>query len=243
MRRFIVFVLVALGALLLVPLAASASTPTIVSLGTPVAGSFAPTWATLADVTNPTVSAIDPASARDDTDTAVTITGTGFVATPTVTLGTTTLTDVAWVSDTTLTATVPGGISPGVYALTVVNPDDGSGTLPDAFTVKPVIPTVSVIDPASGANDIDTSVTITGTDFAATATVSLGSTPLTNVTRVDSTTLTATVPWGLNPGAYDLTVVNPDGGTAPCPARSPSRRASASGTPATSTAERSLNCS
>jgi photosystem II stability/assembly factor-like uncharacterized protein len=177
-------------------------------------GTFGSDWAALADPLNPTVSAIVPASARDDSDTPVTITGTDFADTPTVTLGDTALTDVTWVNSTTLTATVPSGIDPGVYTLTVVNPDSGFGTLTGAFAVTPLIPAASAVGPLSAANDIDTSVTITGTDFAAAATVSLGSTPLTpltNVTWVDSTTLTATVPWGIDPGTYDLTVVNPDG--------------------------------
>jgi len=38
----------------------------------------------------------------------VTITGAGFVATPTVTLGSTALTNVTFVHDTTVTATIPG---------------------------------------------------------------------------------------------------------------------------------------
>ena len=198
---------------------AGAQPPTLKSLATTVAGTgpgtFGSAWATLGDTSTPTVGSIAPTSARDDSDTSVTITGTDFVATPTVTLGDTALSNVTLVDDgATLTATVPSGITPGVYPLTVVNPDSGFGTLTSAFTVTPLIPTVSAIDPVRGANDIDTSVTITGTDFAATATVSLGSTPvtpLTNVTWVNSTTLTATVPWGIDHGTYDLTVVNPDG--------------------------------
>ena len=216
MRKLVVLVFVALGVLLLIPAAASASTPAGGSLATPLAGPslgvFASTWATLEDMSSPTVSANDPASGRDDSDISVTITGTGFVDTPTVTLGTTPLTDVIFVGDTTLTATVPAGISPGIYPLTVVNPDGGTGSLPNAFTVTAVIPTVSAVDPLSGTNDIDTSVTITGTDFSPTATVTLGSTALTRVTWVDSSTLTATVPWGMGPGPYTLTVTNPDGG-------------------------------
>jgi hypothetical protein len=74
-------------------------------------------------------------------------------------------------------------------------------------------PTVGAIDPASGANDIGTPVTITGAEFAAGATVSLGSRSLANVTWVSSSTLQATVPWGLDPGTYALTVANPDGST------------------------------
>jgi hypothetical protein len=73
---------------------------------------------------------------------------------------------------------------------------------------------VTAVAPAAGPNDIDTTVTITGAGFAATPTASLGDTPLTNVTFVNSTTLTATVPWGLDPGVYALKEVNPDGGSA-----------------------------
>ena len=85
-------------------------------------------------------------------------------------------------------------------------------------------PSVSTVAPISAPNDIDTPVTITGSGFAAVMdgtgtvvltapTASLGATPLTNVTFVDSSTLTATVPWGMDPGTYDLTVTNPDGGS------------------------------
>jgi hypothetical protein len=81
----------------------------------------------------------------------------------------------------------------------------------------PVPPSVASIEPTSAFNDIDTRVTITGTGFAAsdagTATASLGGTALTDVAWVDTQTLTATVPWGMDAGTYPLTVANPDGGT------------------------------
>ncbi len=85
-------------------------------------------------------------------------------------------------------------------------------------------PTVRAIDPASAANDIDVPVTISGSDFATgeagtvAPTVTLGGTPLTDVTFVDSATLTATVPWGMDPGSYELSVTNPGGGSASLPA-------------------------
>jgi hypothetical protein len=86
-----------------------------------------------------------------------------------------------------------------------------------ASAVVPVTPTVAAVEPSSAFNDIDTRVTITGGDFAAgadgTATISLGGMRLTDVTWVDTQTLTATVPWGMNAGVYDLTVTNPGGGT------------------------------
>jgi len=83
----------------------------------------------------PTVTAVDPASAPNDLDPPIVITGTGFTAGMTVTLGNTQLPDAGWVSSTTLTATVPWGLDPGVYTLTVTNPNGQSGSLTNAFTV------------------------------------------------------------------------------------------------------------
>ena len=120
---------------------AGAKPPTPASLTTMVAGTVAagPAWAAPADRISPTVSAVSPASSANDIDTSVTISGSGFVATPTVSLGSTALTGVTWVNSTTLTATVPWGLNPGGYPLTVVNPDGGSVTLSNAYTVTPGI--------------------------------------------------------------------------------------------------------
>ena len=74
-----------------------------------------------------------------------------------------------------------------------------------------ITPTVTLVDPPSAANDLDASLVITGTDFEAGAGVWLGGTALNDVGRVSSTTLTATVPWGMDPGVYTLTVENPGG--------------------------------
>jgi len=84
---------------------------------------------------DPTVSEVDPASAASDLDIPIVITGSDFVSTPMVFLGDTSLDDVIWVSTTTLEATVPWGLVPGVYTMTVVNPGGGPGELPNAFTV------------------------------------------------------------------------------------------------------------
>jgi photosystem II stability/assembly factor-like uncharacterized protein len=118
---------------------AGAKPPTLASLAATVAGTTpsptGPVWAAPAKRVSPTVSAVSPASWANDIDTSVTISGAGFAATPTVALGSTALTGVTWVSSTTLTATVPWGLNPNVYPLTVVNPGGGSVTLPNAFTV------------------------------------------------------------------------------------------------------------
>lgn len=83
-----------------------------------------------------------------------------------------------------------------------------------AALAAPAAPTVTEVDPASGPNDLDTSIVITGTDFDVGITVTLGSTALDDAGRVSSTRLTATVPWGLEPGVYTLTVENPGGASA-----------------------------
>ena len=96
-----------------------------------------------------------------------------------------------------------------------------------AHALDPTVPTVSAIAPTSGFNDIDTRITITGADFAvetsadvvtALPTVALGTTQLTDVTWVDTQTLVASIPWGMDAGTYDLAVTNPGGGTFSQPA-------------------------
>jgi photosystem II stability/assembly factor-like uncharacterized protein len=93
---------------------------------------------------DPVVTDVEPSSAPNDLDTSIIITGTGFsaglsgmlvITQPMAYLGDTALEDTSWVSTTTLEATAPWGMDPGVYTLTVVNPDGESGSLTDAFTV------------------------------------------------------------------------------------------------------------
>ena len=197
----------------------------LIGVGFPYSGSIQAAQAEFKlQTASPTVSSVDPATALNDVDTPVTITGTGFVeeeggVTITAYLGTTELENVAWVSDTELTATVPWGVDPGTYDLIVENPDGQTGTLVDAFTLTTNL-SVSAMDPTSGPNDLDTEVTITGTGFIperegetvmSPPTVTLESTELVDVIWVSTTELTGTVPWGMDPGTYTLTVENPGG--------------------------------
>ena len=68
-----------------------------------------------------------------------------------------------------------------------------------------VSPAVSSVSPNSGSTAGGTAVTITGTNFAAGATVTFGGTATTNVIAVNSTTITATTPAG-SAGAVTVTV-------------------------------------
>ena len=71
-------------------------------------------------------------------------------------------------------------------------------------------PTVTSVSPNSGTTAGGTAVTITGTNFAAGATVTFGSTAATNVVVVSGTQITATTPAG-SAGAVTVTVSNPGG--------------------------------
>ena len=90
-----------------------------------------------------------------------------------------------------------------------------------AAPVGPVdSPSVTAVDPDTAPNDIDTPVVIHGTGFTATLsgtqvitapTVLLGNSELAEVKWVNSTTLSVTVLWGMEPQVYPMTVVNSDG--------------------------------
>src|SRR5437867_2702581 len=157
----------------------------------------------------PTVSAISPSSGTSSGGTAVTVTGTGFAAGATVSLGGTAATNVTVVSSTSLTATTAAHAA-GVVNVVVTNSDGQSGTLTGGYTYTNPAPTVSAISPSSGTSSGGTAVTVTGTGFAAGATVSLVGTAATNVTVVSSTSLTATTA-AHAAGAVDVVVTNSDG--------------------------------
>jgi hypothetical protein len=76
-----------------------------------------------------------------------------------------------------------------------------------ALQLNAAAPTVSSVSPKSGPTAGGTAVTITGTNFAAGATVTFGGTAATNVVVENSTTLTATTPSG-SAGAVTVGVTN-----------------------------------
>ena len=156
----------------------------------------------------PTVTGVSPNNGTTAGGTAVTITGTNFAVGATVTFGTAAATNVVVVSGTQITATTPAG-SAGAVTVTVGNPGGQSGGLANAYTyIAP--PTVTSVSPSTGPTAGGTAVTITGTNFAAGATVKFGSTAASSVTVVNSTTITATTPAG-SLGAVAVMVTNSNG--------------------------------
>ncbi len=114
----------------------------------------------------------------------------------------------------------------GFYNLTVADGNGTTSALANAFYVD-AAPTVTSIAPASVPQGVTQAVTVTGTNFATSGTLTLALTAsdgtqlqVSSVTDVNSTTLTASVTAltkvGSAPatvGSYSATIANPDGGT------------------------------
>jgi hypothetical protein len=161
----------------------------------------------------PSISAITPNSGYNDRNTNVTLTGNNFQRTPSLSLGGHPLINIAFVDATRLLAIVPANLPPGTYDLAIANPDGQSVRLPAAFTILALQPVLLELAPNQGRADLPNDVYIYGFNFAAGAVASLGDTPL-NTFVINATRLRASIPAGLAPGAYPLTVTNPDAASA-----------------------------
>ncbi len=96
----------------------------------------------IAAPTPPVVVQVAPDHLYNEQSHVVTITGAGFVATPLVTLESCdvsrhVLTDVTYVSQTLLTATVPAGLPESNYRLGIINPDGQAEYYHDFIIMRP----------------------------------------------------------------------------------------------------------
>lgn len=125
------------------------------------------------------ITSVVPQFAWKDGRTALTITGTGFIATPKVYLRDATgkltqLQHVGFVSSTSITAVIPAGtFTAGTYEVAVVNANTCADTIAGGIRiVDQAPPLVLTVAPAAGTTQNDVEVTITGCHFDANATVS-----------------------------------------------------------------------
>ena len=91
----------------------------------------------------------------------------------------------------------------------VLTNSDGSTTLTGAFTFHPPdgpAPTISSYTPTSGTTVGGTEITLTGTNYRANATVTVGGTQATNIVVVNATTITARTPPSPGGGAFTAQV-------------------------------------
>ncbi len=165
----------------------------------------------------PTISSFRPASGSTAGGTVVLIEGANFQNGATVKFG-----DVAAVATlvndaTSITATTPAhGV--GEVSITVTNSDGQSAVSSVTYVYEVPGPAITSITPSTGSTSGGTPFTISGSNFIAGATVSVGGLPATNVRVVDATSINATTPTGpfdiAGSAQRDVTVTNPDGRTA-----------------------------
>jgi plastocyanin len=158
----------------------------------------------------PAVTSVSPASGPSAGGNSVTISGSGFQANATVLFGGSAATNVAVSDPATITAMAPAQPA-GRVTVSVTNTDGQSASF-DGYAYV-AAPSIASISPTSAVVTGGTQLTITGSGFAAGATVRIGSASATNVAVVSSTTITATVPAGASAqiGVPQAVVVtNPD---------------------------------
>lgn len=134
----------------------------------------------------------------------ITVTGTGFVAPVSVTVGGVTASGVSVNSSTSLTCVIPS-VGTGQQYVQVSTAAGVSNGLPINVVPKFSVDTVS---PSTGA--YNTAVTISGVGFTGTTSVTIGGVAALNRVVVNDTTITCNVP-ALSNGTYDVSVTSPSG--------------------------------
>ncbi|MCK9485328.1 MAG: IPT/TIG domain-containing protein [Dehalococcoidia bacterium] len=162
----------------------------------------------------PSITSISPSSAPLVGGTPAVITGTGFAAGASVDFGGQPGV-VTNVTASQIEVTTPAR-APGEVVVTVSNPDGQSATLSGAFRFLGPPPTLTAVSPASGPTTGATSIMLTGAEFAAGATVSVGGRAATAVSITSATSATARTPWGVV-GGVDVVYKNADGQSASLP--------------------------
>ncbi len=205
------------GAITGTPTATSAATTyTVTASYTGGIGTSSKTFALTVNPPPPTVTAVSPTAGPTGGGTTVTITGTGFSianSTGAVMFGANPATYTID-SNTQITATAPAG-SVGTVDVTVTTPGGTSTTsAADRYTYV-AAPTVNAVSPIAGPTGGGTTVTITGTGFAAAAStgaVKFGA-AIATYTINSNTQITATSPANAA-STYDVTVTTPGGTSA-----------------------------
>ena len=163
----------------------------------------------------PNLVSINPNSGKTAGGTAVTLGGSDFITGCTVTIDGNPCSDVTFVSSTEVTAKTPPGTL-GAKDVVLTNPDLDAqfDTLVNGYTYflidGPIINTDGTgIVPNTGPTTGGTAVTINGSNFIATPTVTIDGNLCSSIVRVSANQLTAVTPPG-TVGAKDVVVANPD---------------------------------
>ncbi len=157
----------------------------------------------------PTLSHAAPAQGPTAGGTAFTLTGNHFQPGASVMIGGAPATGVNWTSAFELTALTPAHTW-GLADIALVNPDNQSATLFNAFRYIAPAPVVQAATPDSGPDFGGTAVTVTGSGFLDGAQVRFGSLLADDITVASPTQITATTP-ARSSGTVNVQVTNPDG--------------------------------
>ena len=150
----------------------------------------------------PVASSISPTAGFIAGGDTVTMTGSGFAGNLKVKIGDIYSPSVIIVNGTTLTFTTPSTLRPGTFTVTVEDDYGQTSVLTNAYTYKLQDPNLTTFTPAAGPMGGGTTVTLSGSNFvvnpdgATWYQVRFNGTLATNVTYVNSNTLTAVAPAG-----------------------------------------------
>jgi Autotransporter beta-domain/Bacterial Ig-like domain (group 3)/IPT/TIG domain len=156
----------------------------------------------------PTVTSVSPGSGTTLGLTPVTITGTNFTGATAVTFGGNAATGVTVVNSTTISALTPPGAL-GSVAVTVTTPG-GTGTALAAYQYVTAPPTVTAVNPNTGASTGGSTVQITGTNFTGATALTFDGIAAPSFTVLNATTITATTP-AHAAGAVNVAATTPAG--------------------------------
>jgi hypothetical protein len=199
--------------------AATASGTTNVTVTT-AGGTTAPLVFTIGS-TNPSIASISPASGLQGATVPVTINGSNFLSGASVAVSNpgVAVSNVTVVSASQITAsfTIAANAAPGNANVTVTTSNGTSA--PAGFAVIPPPPALTAITPASATQGAMVPVTISGSNFTASATVSVSSSGVTvsNVSVASASQLTATFTIAANAitGSSNVTVSTSGGTSSP----------------------------
>jgi S1-C subfamily serine protease len=90
----------------------------------------------------PVITFVNPTIMISGYQNTVSVNGSGFESGAQVTLGNTSLQMTGAITPTSISAQYPSGFNPGLYDVTVKNPDGGHFTFPGAINIRPGSPTV-----------------------------------------------------------------------------------------------------
>src|SRR5260370_24519960 len=162
---------------------------------------------------NPIISGVNPNTGSALGGTAVTINGTNFTGTVSVTFGGVAALGFHVVSNNQVTATAPGH-NAGTVDIVVTNGTGPSAlTAQDQFLYLVPVPTVSGFSPNCGPSSGGTLVTISGTNFTGVTEVLFGAEPASSFQFVSDNQIMANSPPD-SPGTVDVRVTTASGTSA-----------------------------